>query len=60
MGVQFLGLGILADLQTRILHGRDRGTYAILEKIGFPSDDVAQTLLGEELRKPHDHPRTGQ
>ena len=47
MGVQFLGLGVLADLQTRILHGRDRGTYAIFERIGFPGADPAATVAGE-------------
>jgi glycosyltransferase involved in cell wall biosynthesis len=34
-GVQFLGLGILADLQTRVLHDRDRGTYSVRERVGF-------------------------
>jgi glycosyltransferase involved in cell wall biosynthesis len=52
MGVQFLGLGVLADLQTRILHGRDQGTYAILERIGFPGADIAATAVIENPRRP--------
>jgi glycosyltransferase involved in cell wall biosynthesis len=41
MGVQFLALGILVELQTRILHDRDRGTYAVLERAGFSGKDAA-------------------
>lgn len=60
MGVQFLGLGILADLLTRILHGRDRGTYAIFEQIGFPSSDVTPALIGENPRAPQAGSGTGR
>jgi dolichol-phosphate mannosyltransferase len=47
MGAQFLGLGVLAELQTRILHNRDRGTYSVLERIGFTiEEDLSRKSAG--------------
>jgi glycosyltransferase involved in cell wall biosynthesis len=39
MGVQLVGLGILAELQTRALHDRGRGTYAVRCLLGFDGDE---------------------
>lgn len=40
MGVQLVGLGILAELQTRTLHDRRHGTYAVRRLFGFDEDQV--------------------
>lgn len=56
MGAQFLGLGVLAELQTRILHdSRTRGTYAVLERIGFTDEgETPRNRAGS----PKEAPRT--
>jgi len=54
MGAQFVGLGVLAELQTRILHGRAQGTYSILERLGFTAEtDSArgQATAAEGMRQ---------
>jgi len=41
MGVQFIVLGILAELQTRALINSERRTYALLERVGFDPEERA-------------------
>lgn len=46
MGVQFIVLGILAELQTRALINSERRTYALLERVGFDPEERAAVNPG--------------
>lgn len=53
MGAQLVGLGILAELQTRALHDRGRGTYAVRSLLGFDGNEVRGAPPGRHRSAAH-------
>ncbi len=56
MGVQFIVLGILAELQTRSLIDSERRTYALLERIGFDAGEGSAVHPGAGRSAPREVP----